>query len=215
MTTQICSGPRPRRPQARRVTGGALGIARPPRAPGWQTWGKDPDAALAPTGSDSTRQQSAARPIGDAMTDTIVPDDNFAEFPGKHGNSVASVGLCPSCGAFLPLTGGRAGNGIVLRTAVPQPMAAALLMTSTLSPRERAVFQFLSFGYDNRSIARRLRVSERTVKRHVTVILSKLSLNSRLQAGLTALILFSSAGTAGGADHLTEHIPSSPPESPP
>ena len=126
------------------------------------------------------------------MTDTIVPDDNFAEFPGKRGNSVASVSLCPSCGAFLPLTGGRAGNGIVLRT-VPQPMAAALLMTSTLSPRERAVFQFLSFGYDNRSIARELRISERTVKRHVTVILSKLGLNSRLQDGLTALILFSSA----------------------
>jgi DNA-binding NarL/FixJ family response regulator len=66
-----------------------------------------------------------------------------------------------------------------------------------LSAREWTVFEFLGAGYDNRSIARELGVSERTVKRHVTVILAKLSLESRLQAGLAALIIsFSSPDDA-------------------
>jgi len=71
-------------------------------------------------------------------------------------------------------------------------MVAALMLTRALTPRERIVFQFLGFGYDNRSIARELNISERTVKRYVTAILAKLKLESRLQAGLTALIISSS-----------------------
>ena len=81
---------------------------------------------------------------------------------------------------------------MVLRATIPQPIAAALRFTPRLSARERTVFQFLGAGYDNRSIAHELGVSERTVKRHVTVILAKLSLESRLQAGLAALIISSS-----------------------
>ncbi|MEV5749783.1 helix-turn-helix transcriptional regulator [Actinoallomurus sp. NPDC052308] len=82
---------------------------------------------------------------------------------------------CPSCGASL-------------RPELPQPLAAALLLTRTLTPRERTVFRLLGLGYDNRSIARELKISERTVKRYVTAILTKLELRSRLQAGLSALI---------------------------
>lgn len=87
-------------------------------------------------------------------------------------------------------------GGPVLRAAIPQPIVAALLLARTLSPRERAVFDWLGQGYDNRSIAREMNISERTVKRHVTVVLLKLRLESRLQAGLVALII-SSASTAG------------------
>lgn len=80
---------------------------------------------------------------------------------------------------------------IVLRATLPQPIAGALLLAGTLSPREQAAFELLGLGYDNRSIARELQISERTTKRHVTAILKKLKLESRLQAGLAALILFS------------------------
>jgi DNA-binding NarL/FixJ family response regulator len=68
-------------------------------------------------------------------------------------------------------------------------MADATLLTD----RERVVFRLLGFGYDNRSIARELAISERTVKRYVTCILAKLELESRLQAGLAALIISSSS----------------------
>ena len=101
---------------------------------------------------------------------------------------------CPACGTVLPAPGempaGTPGK-IVLRAALPQPIAAALLLAGSLSPREQTAFELLGLGYDNRSIARELQISERTTKRHVTAILKKLKLESRLQAGLTALILFS------------------------
>jgi DNA-binding CsgD family transcriptional regulator len=59
----------------------------------------------------------------------------------------------------------------------------------SLTAREAAVFELLGLGHDNRSIARILGISERTAKRHVTAILVKLRLESRLQAGLAAMIV--------------------------
>lgn len=76
----------------------------------------------------------------------------------------------------------------VQRDWLPERIAGALLRTPDLSPREAAVFELLGMGYDNRSLARVLRISERTAKRHVTGILAKLGLESRLQAGLAALL---------------------------
>lgn len=79
---------------------------------------------------------------------------------------------------------------IVTASVSPLPwhIASALELTSSLSPRESAVFELLGCGYDNRSLARALQISERTAKRHVTAILTKLRLESRLQAGLVALL---------------------------
>jgi DNA-binding NarL/FixJ family response regulator len=84
-----------------------------------------------------------------------------------------------------------------MNAALPEHVAAALLLVSTLSPREMAAFGLLGLGYDNRSIARELQISERTTKRHVTAILKKLKLESRLQAGLTAVVLSSSSSRSG------------------
>jgi DNA-binding CsgD family transcriptional regulator len=91
------------------------------------------------------------------------------------------VGSCPVCGASLGVAPGLQ----------PRSMTDALLLTH----RERVVFRLLGFGYDNRSIARELEISERTVKRYVTGILAKLELESRLQAGLAALIISSSSAS--------------------
>ncbi|MFI1800008.1 LuxR C-terminal-related transcriptional regulator [Streptomyces sp. NPDC020379] len=55
-----------------------------------------------------------------------------------------------------------------------------------LSEREAEVFELLGEGFSNRSIAQRLDVTERTVKFHVARVLSKLCVESRLQAGLVA-----------------------------
>lgn len=88
--------------------------------------------------------------------------------------TAAVVRSCPACGA--------------LRSALPPAIAAALPSIPALTPREREVFDLLGRGYDNRSIAFTLEISERTAKRHITAILDKLKLESRLQAGLTALV---------------------------
>jgi DNA-binding CsgD family transcriptional regulator len=97
-------------------------------------------------------------------------------WPGQNRYGSA----CPTCGAFR-------------QPPLPRRLEAALLLTRTLTPRERAVFRLLGYGYDNRSIAHELQISERTVKRYVTAILAKLELRSRLQAGLSALLVSSAA----------------------
>jgi DNA-binding NarL/FixJ family response regulator len=95
---------------------------------------------------------------------------------------------CPACGTALRAVSGQAPGSIDLRTALPPPITDALQRAGTLSPREKLTFRLLGQGYDNRTIARELMISERTAKRHVTAILTKLKLQSRLQAGITALI---------------------------
>ncbi|MFE3460963.1 response regulator transcription factor [Nocardiopsis aegyptia] len=56
-----------------------------------------------------------------------------------------------------------------------------------LSRREREVLRGLGRGFSNRRIARDLGVTERTVKAHVTRILEKLSVRSRLEAALVVI----------------------------
>ncbi|MFF2662552.1 helix-turn-helix transcriptional regulator [Kitasatospora sp. NPDC058032] len=95
----------------------------------------------------------------------------------------------------------------------PRPTAAGLPPTGALTPRERAVLHLLGLGYDNRSIAYELHISERTVKRFVTAILAKLGLRSRLQAGLLALILAESApAPAASCDSWPKGLMDGPPE---
>jgi DNA-binding NarL/FixJ family response regulator len=53
-----------------------------------------------------------------------------------------------------------------------------------LSPREKEVLNLIATGANNREIAKNLYISEKTVKNHVTNILSKLNLRDRTQAAL-------------------------------
>lgn len=59
--------------------------------------------------------------------------------------------------------------------------------TDPLTPREVDVLQLLAQGLGNQEIARKLVISEATVRSHVSNILSKLHLASRTQAALYAL----------------------------
>jgi DNA-binding NarL/FixJ family response regulator len=58
----------------------------------------------------------------------------------------------------------------------------AQLAIDRLTPREREVLQALAEGWSDREIATRLHVGVGTVHSHVTNILSKLDVSSRLQA---------------------------------
>ena len=59
-------------------------------------------------------------------------------------------------------------------------------VSDQLSPRETEVLNLIATGANNREIAQKLYISEKTVKNHVTNILSKLNLRDRTQAALFA-----------------------------
>ncbi len=56
-----------------------------------------------------------------------------------------------------------------------------------LSPREMEILQFVTNGLSNKEIAARLRISQQTVKNHMTSILKKLNVEDRTQAAVMAL----------------------------
>lgn len=58
---------------------------------------------------------------------------------------------------------------------------------SRLTDRERGVLKLVGEGLSNREIAKRLTISERTARTHVSNILGKLGLASRTQAALIAV----------------------------
>ncbi len=55
-----------------------------------------------------------------------------------------------------------------------------------LTPREKEVLSLIAKGANNREIAENLFISERTVKNHVTSILTRLNLRDRTQAAIFA-----------------------------
>jgi Response regulator containing a CheY-like receiver domain and an HTH DNA-binding domain len=73
----------------------------------------------------------------------------------------------------------RAARTILNARAEPDPLEA-------LSPREREVLELLVEGLPNKLIARRLEISEKTVKSHLTHVFREIGVTDRTQAALWA-----------------------------
>jgi DNA-binding CsgD family transcriptional regulator len=80
----------------------------------------------------------------------------------------------------------RAGMARLLDGGLPQPAPAAASASdprgALLSAREAEVIELMSCGDANRAIARKLSISEGTVKTHITHILRKLDASNRAEA---------------------------------
>ena len=145
------------------------------------------------SGIESTRDLVRARPALSVLVITMDEDDESvvaAMRAGARGyllksaspaevergiravaNGEAILGPQVASRAMATLTSGR--------TAVRVPFPE-------LSDREREVLDLLARGYDNATIARRMVLSPKTVRNHVSNVLTKLAVPDRAQAMLRA-----------------------------
>ena len=87
--------------------------------------------------------------------------------------------------------GGRARGGGAGDAGPPAPF-------NQLTPRELEILRHLSEGRSNKVIARRLDISDGTVKLHVQSILRKLKVHSRVEAAVMAVTAIKDGDLRGG-----------------
>ncbi|MEV6480384.1 helix-turn-helix transcriptional regulator [Streptomyces sp. NPDC051576] len=79
---------------------------------------------------------------------------------------------------------GPQGDSSPIPAAPPTP--GDLHAIPSLTHRERQVLTLLGHAADNREISRRLGIAERTVKAHLTNLMTKIKVSSRTEAALYA-----------------------------
>ena len=108
---------------------------------------------------------------------------------------LGTAGLLPRDASVGQIQAALASANRQLRVIAPEfaaaltlPLQAAPVVPSPepLTPRESEVLQLLAEGLPNKTIARRLDISEHTVKFHVNAILGKLNAQSRTEAVVRA-----------------------------
>lgn len=77
-------------------------------------------------------------------------------------------------------------NALLLQ-GMPQPKRENKIQVGSLTGRENEVLKLLAKGMSNKEIAGALTITEKTVKAHVSNILSKLKVSDRTQAALYAV----------------------------
>lgn len=141
-------------------------------------------------GIEATRQVLAARP-----ETRVIVLTSFAEHARIHAALEAgAVGYLLKDAEpeeILKALRDAAAGGVPLspRAAaalLPQNRPAAETAASSLTPREREVLSLVAAGLPNKSIARRLGISEKTVKAHLTKVFAAVGVADRTSAALWA-----------------------------
>lgn len=106
---------------------------------------------------------------------------------GADGYVSKETGLAELRRAIYCVAGGVTYLGTRTPAAATEEHGTGAGGAARLSPREREVLRLLTLGYANRDIAASLHLQHKTVKNHVSSILSKLETRSRTQAVIHAL----------------------------
>jgi two-component system nitrate/nitrite response regulator NarL len=149
------------------------------------------------SGPDATRQILQHDPSTRVLALTITSDDRAVAAAIDAGacgflakdtpieSLVAAIRAAASGAAWLSP---KAAEAVFARlrapAAAPERQLPAL---QQLSPRELEVLRLIAQGMENAEIALALSISPRTAKNHVSNILSKLGLPSRVQAAVFAV----------------------------
>jgi two-component system nitrate/nitrite response regulator NarL len=151
-----------------------------------------PDVALWDLGWDPTSSLERLADLAEAGPPIValLPDESHAadaRTAGASGLLLRDTGADPLVAALMAAAQGL----LVLEPSLAAAMPAAGDQAPTplieeLTPRELEVLQLLAEGLPNKAIARRLDISEHTVKFHVNAILGKLGAQSRTEAVVRA-----------------------------
>jgi NarL family two-component system response regulator LiaR len=144
-------------------------------------------------GIEATRQVSAISPSTRVIVLTSFADDEKV-FPaikaGATGYLLKDVSPGDLANAIRAVHAGETHlHPDITRKLVDQFASPRTVPTSApdeLTPRELEVLRLIAQGMSNREIAQALTISEKTVKTHVSNILSKLHLVDRTQAAIYA-----------------------------
>ena len=144
-------------------------------------------------GIETTRQISAVSPSTRVIVLTSFADDEKV-FPaikaGATGYLLKDVSPGDLANAIRAVHAGETHlHPDITKKLVDQlasPETDPRSMPDELTPRELEVLRLIAQGMNNRAIAQALTISEKTVKTHVSNILSKLHLADRTQAAIYA-----------------------------
>jgi DNA-binding NarL/FixJ family response regulator len=144
-------------------------------------------------GIEATRRIRAANPDARILMLTMS-DDADAVFAalraGARGYLLKDADKSTIRSAVAAVARGEAVFGPRVADKVVAFFASAQAVANTafpqLSGREREVLDLIAHGLDNRAIARRLVLSEKTVRNNVSAILTKLQVADRNQAIVAA-----------------------------
>jgi DNA-binding NarL/FixJ family response regulator len=130
----------------------------------------------------------------DALLDAIMAGASGYVLKQIKGSDLVSAVRTVASGQSMldPATTAR-----LMRTLRTEPVAGPELPPELagLSPREREILTLIGDGLTNREIGKKLYLSEKTVKNHISRLLAKLGVQRRVQAAVIASQLDQSEGS--------------------
>ncbi|MEV7536537.1 response regulator transcription factor [Streptomyces hydrogenans] len=154
------------------------------------------------SGIDAVRRLLRLRPQPAVLVVTVADDDDSVLASlrsGARGYLLKGAGPAEVARAVWAVANGETllgpavGRLVAARLAGPHPGRPAPVLRG-LTPREHEVLDLVARGLGNEAIARRLTVSPKTVRNHVSAVLTKLHTASRAEA----IVRAREAGLGGG-----------------
>jgi NarL family two-component system response regulator LiaR len=144
-------------------------------------------------GVEATRQIKLASPLSQIVALTSYHDDEFI-FPALHAGALSYVLKDVHPEELVEVVRKAARGEPVLHPPIASRVIQEMQSVKKglphllihLSERELEVLRLIANGLTNAMIAQQLTISEKTVKKHVSNILSKLHLLDRTQAAVLA-----------------------------